>query len=255
MPLPRETLRFVSGTLLFALAVFGSLIGTSSVLAQGTATTTWRGATSTNWATATNWTGTTPTAGANLQFVFGTAANQNTNNNVGGAAVAAEPVLYTTNPAAITFNTGGFTLGGTGIELRGDIVNSVGNNTINLSLDLRQGGGTAPGGGTNTQILAVNVAASTQLTIGGLVQSTAGTHVLSKTGAGTLVLSGNNTYAAGTTVERGHPTGEQCRGHLWHGNRRRECQRGYRRAWRHRANYRGCDRQRRCDVGPGQHRH
>src|SRR5262245_47464017 len=92
----------------FLLAAVGCLVWAGGAAAQGgTGTATWTGTASTAWNNGANWSGTDPTANARLQFIFGAAANQNTNNNWTG--LSADPQTSLANPA-ITFNTGGFTL-------------------------------------------------------------------------------------------------------------------------------------------------
>jgi hypothetical protein len=144
-------------------------------------TATWTGATSTDWATSTNWSGTAPTAASALAYVFGTAANQNTNNTFANNSLTAN---------SITFNTGGFTLGGNSVIYSGTITNGAGTNTIslNLNMDANQ---------------AVTVASGTQLTISGVLGNTGQNRNLAANGAGTLILANANTYGGTTTISGG----------------------------------------------------
>ena len=95
--------------------------------------------------------------------------------------------------SGITFNAdaGGSVLGGNAVELGGDIVNQSPNTqTINLPLTLIGGSRTID-------------AAAGNVTIAGSIGQSGGGFGITKTGTGTLVLSGANTYSGGTTVNQG----------------------------------------------------
>ena len=94
--------------------------------------------------------------------------------------------------AGITFNAdaGAYVLNGNAVELSGNITNQSPNTqTINLPLTLL---------GNQT----INTAAGNVVITGGIGQSS-GSLGITKTGSGTLVLSGANTYLGGTTVLAG----------------------------------------------------
>ena len=100
-------------------------------------------------------------------------------------------------PNTLTFNTSGaytLTLTGTTNTIPGILVNSaVGNNASLIT------GGTLRGTNNGTlNISQNNTNANGALTIGSIIASN-GTSGLTKTGAGTLVLTGNNTGLTGTT--------------------------------------------------------
>ena len=95
--------------------------------------------------------------------------------------------------SGITFNAdaGAFVLDGNAVELGGDIANlSPNTQTINLPLTLI-------GGSRTIDTAAGNV------TIAGSIGQSGGGFGITKTGPGTLVLSGANTYSGGTTVNQG----------------------------------------------------
>jgi fibronectin-binding autotransporter adhesin len=157
------------------LAAAACCVWANAAVAQAT----WTGGTSTDWATSTNWSGTAPTVGSSLDYVFGTAANQNTNNTLAN---------LTAN--SITFNTGGFTLGGNSVIDNGTIANSNGTNAISLNLNMAAD-------------QAVTVAAGTQLTISGVLGTTGGNRNLAVNGPGTLILANANTYGGTTNITGG----------------------------------------------------
>ena len=133
-----------------------------------------------NWANTANWTtGVAPVANDSLVFTGNKGRNGNTNNIAAG-----------TQFNGITFNSGAgsFSLDGNAITLGGTVTNnSTNDQTITLNLALA--------GGPRT----FN-AASGNLIVSGTVSGTAG---LVKAGAGSLTLSGANTYSGGTTLNSG----------------------------------------------------
>lgn len=167
------------GHLFFAwLAVYLGSGGTLSA-----ANKTWTGGSgfTNNWTSNFNWGGTTAVAGDNL-FFGGTTRLSNTNDNTAG-----------TNFIGLTFNAGAgaFTLGGNSITLGGNVTNNSSNlQTINLALIL-------------SASRTFTTSSTGSLTIGGIVSETGAARGLIKAGAGTLTLSGANTYTGGTTVNAG----------------------------------------------------
>jgi autotransporter-associated beta strand protein len=99
------------------------------------------------------------------------------------------------NPyAGITFNAtaGAFTIGGNSITLAGDIASTAANpQVVNLPLILSAN-------------RTVNLGATSPLTLGGVISGTG--FGLTKTGAGTLALTGTNTYTGVTTFSGGTVT-------------------------------------------------
>jgi autotransporter-associated beta strand protein len=149
-----------------------------------TAIKTWDGGgASNNWSDDNNWGGNNaPVAGDSLAF-GGNTRLTNTNDRTAD-----------TSFAGITFNAGAgaFTVGGNRITLGGNVANnSTALQTINLAMILSANRTftTSAGGGN--------------LTIGGVLSQTGGAQGITKAGAGTLTLSGGNTYTGATTVNGG----------------------------------------------------
>ncbi len=143
----------------------------------------WSGAgADVNWQTGDNWGGMPPFALDTLTFgTLGAVRLSNNNDFAPG-----------TQFGGITFANGGvYTLGGSPVNLLGSVVNnSSGNQTLNLGLTL-------DGAGRYFATAAGN------LTVAGAIGETGGAWSLTKSGAYTLTLTGNNTYSGGTTLEGG----------------------------------------------------
>ena len=160
-----------------ALALAASLLPTSVASAQ-----TWDGGgRNNNWTTANNWNpnGVPVNNGtANVTFSGNTrlTPNVNTNQNINSLTFSAAAGTFVVNGSTLTINGGGILSSASVAE------------TINSNIAL----------GAN-QTWTVSNAAST-LTVGGIVT---GSSSLNKAGAGTLTLSGANTYTGGTTVSAG----------------------------------------------------
>jgi len=134
-----------------------------------------------NWQTSNNWSGANnPPIAADALFFDGSTQLNSTNN-----------FAALTSFNCITFNSTAmaFTLGGNPIELAGGITNNSPNpETINLNLQFDA-----------AQNLAVTNPSGT-LSVGGVISGAGG---LTKTGAGTLMLSGINSYIGQTIVSSG----------------------------------------------------
>ena len=151
----------------------------------------------TNWAVANG-------AGSAITGFAGTYTMTNSVLNVGASYNAVNIGVNSSQapnavitPNTLTFNTSGaytLTLTGTTNTIPGILVNSaVGNNASLIT------GGTLRGTNNGTlNISQNNTNANGALTIGSIIASN-GTSGLTKTGAGTLVLTGNNTGLTGTT--------------------------------------------------------
>jgi autotransporter-associated beta strand protein len=148
----------------------------------------WNGAgANNNWSTAGNWGGTTPSAGHWLRFgplaVGGHTAN--TNNLTAGSLFYG--IFF--DAAAPSYN-----LQGNAIQLSGDVLNQSGTNqTIGLNIQLVPGDGAFNQDTFDTGTMKITDSGSI---------SGAGMNLI-KTGSGTLVLSGTNTYSGGTIVKAG----------------------------------------------------
>lgn len=141
---------------------------------------TWTGGgADAKWSTAANWSGgVAPTAGDSLVFA-GTTRTSSTNDLAAG-----------TSFASIEFQKGNFTLAGNSIALSGGVtVDSTATTTDTISLNVALGGSAT----------TVDVE-GTALSVSGTVSGSSG---LSKAGAGTLTLSGSNSYSGSTTIAAG----------------------------------------------------
>jgi autotransporter-associated beta strand protein len=192
---------------------------------------TWTGANGSTWAGA-NWSSSpVPGAANNVHTAtFNSAGNGQTTINL-GAGVTLNTVLFdTATAAAYTIGSGAvgsqtFTLENGGAittsstVTNGQVVNAtvvlgtdrsaqtytISNNATTPATALTLAGnitGAASGGVAGAKTLAVVGAGDTDIT-GGIAQGGAASLAVTKTGAGTLVLSGANTYAGTTTVSAG----------------------------------------------------
>ena len=145
---------------------------------------TWDGgdANGSFWQSATNWVGdTAPTNNSSLQF-DGVTRLDTTND-----------FPANTQFAGITFlgGAGAFALAGNVVNLTGDLINSnINTQAVNLPLVL------------DGNSRAFNTA-SGDLAVGGVIDDAASTWGVTKTGPGTLTLTGANTYKGPTTISAG----------------------------------------------------
>lgn len=145
----------------------------------------WTGAVSNLWSNAGNWTNGSPASDPTptLQFPASAAnlANQNDISVVGGLAVT-----------QLQFTGGGYSITGNGLKVgvQGITAGNSITNTLNNALDL-----TSTAGPTT-----LSVGTSSNLTLGGAI---AGTRGLDKNGAGTLVLTANNSYTGFVSINAG----------------------------------------------------
>ncbi|TLD71723.1 PEP-CTERM sorting domain-containing protein [Phragmitibacter flavus] len=146
-------------------------------------TATWNGLGPTdNWSESTNWTGTPPTASSSLAYTFGGTTRLTPFNDLAS---------LTANGITFSAGAGAFTLSGTAITLAGNITNSSSNlQTIDLNLAFSDA----------TQRTVNSGSTTANLTISGDISGTGG---IIKTGAGTLTLSGNNTFDGNLNINAG----------------------------------------------------
>ncbi len=183
---------FTFGT---SIAGYNASFGTSAgflqlTLAQAGALATWtNGGATGNWSLAGNWsgTGTLPPQAAGDSATFGATApgtvNLDANETVGG--------LTFNNASAFTLsssNSSTLTLDNTGSGVT--ITATTGSHAIQTALAFNDS-------------VTVATASGTQLSIAGNISEVSGTRSLTKTGSGTLVLSGTNAYSGGTSINAG----------------------------------------------------
>ncbi len=191
------------------------LLQTAAALAllanHATAGTTWNGnaaATSGNWDAAANWEGAVPTFNATTDLLF---RNTSVNNRITSVIQQDRTVR------SLTFNSNVTT----GFEIRFNVANNNaaknmtmgdGSNAAAITVHSGAAGNITIGKGgaaaTGNLILANNLSVaqnstSATLTIDAPITESGGARTLTKTGAGTLVLSKTNTYTGNTLVSGG----------------------------------------------------
>ncbi|MFM8282819.1 MAG: autotransporter-associated beta strand repeat-containing protein, partial [Planctomycetaceae bacterium] len=152
-------------------------------------TATWNGnGANNNWSTGGNWAGgVAPTgAGSGDTLVFGSGVNRpNTVNTTDNFVLASGTSLRFTNSTP-------YTLSGGSVLLNGNVVQT-GASAITIANEVKLNG-----------IRTFNQTSSGgSITISGPISNQSGAAGINKTGAGTLILSGNNTYTGDTTVTLG----------------------------------------------------
>jgi len=152
-----------------------------------------------NLATAANWVGdVAPTGVSTDNLIFTGAVRTSPNNNFAAA----------TNFGSITFNAGGFTLGGNALVANGDIAGNAGTSTFSCALTLGAALSLSTVGGAtltitvtiNTNTRQLTVASAGTVNLNGVVS---GTGAVVKSGSGLLATSTAHTYSGGTTLSAG----------------------------------------------------
>ena len=207
----------------YSLTGAGKITGTASLTKSGTASLTVAtpndnsGGTTINGGTVIVPDGGALGSGAvvnNATLQLDSASTLTFNNTVSGTGGLTKTSAGTATVGGVNTYAGNTTIsaGTLKIGAGGPIPNGAGKGDVSLTgtLDLAgtgetinglSGGGTVDNStGTGTLIVGDNAATST---FGGTIQNTAGTLALTKTGAGTLTLTGANTYGGATTVSGG----------------------------------------------------
>lgn len=150
-------------------------------------TSTWDGETDASWSTGTNWLVDTIPASLDRLIFTGT-ANTVTNNDL-TAGIEFDGISFTN-----TADTESFSLGGNSITLGGDIFQSgaTGSITDTISLDMELNGDREVNSGTDHN-----------LEVSGVISEDASARGLTKSGAGSLMLTEANTYSGATIINAG----------------------------------------------------
>ncbi|RBP38153.1 putative secreted protein with PEP-CTERM sorting signal [Roseimicrobium gellanilyticum] len=209
-----------------ASAIVGACVLLLALQPAPAATATWNGTTDAVWGTTTNW-NTSLVPGTGDTATFNNAGNGNTNIDLGagiilntllfdtagagaytiGSGAAGSQTLTLDNGGAITINAtvttsqlinAGLVLGNDGTAQLFSITN---NSTTGGQL-LTLAGGISGSTGAGIKTLAVAGAGNTLIS-GIISNGTTGTVALTKSDAGTLTLSGVNTYTGGVTLNGG----------------------------------------------------
>ncbi|MDY3563725.1 autotransporter-associated beta strand repeat-containing protein [Gemmata sp. JC673] len=170
-----------AGSATFTISYAGG-DGNDVVLTVTGVTYTWTGlGGDSNWSTAANWDANqAPTGGENLVFPAGAARLTNTNDLSGKSF------------HSIAFGGAGYAITGNAIAVTNGIAATyaAGSSTFGLDTTLTASG-------------TIDVATGGSLTISGAIGDGASSFGLTKTGGGTLTLSGANTYDGTTTISGG----------------------------------------------------
>ena len=190
----KKTTNIMKKALYFIVVAFITTTASDTIAGN-----TWDGGGNSGfWNNSTNWDlNTLPSTGALLNFV-GNVQN-NTTNNLAAVDPSFTGIVFQNN--GTVNNTNAFTLAGNRIILGGNIgtaANTTGATIMDIiSLDIILNANST----INTRQLSPSV--QHNLTISGIISETGGARTLTKSEAGTLILSGANTYTGLTTVTAG----------------------------------------------------
>jgi len=162
-----------------------------SALPCAAATVTWNGnGANNNWSTGANWVGGTAPAGtgAGDTLIFGSGTNRPTTiNTVNDFRISA------TSGAALRFTSAvNYSLSGSSVVLAGNVSQTAAS-SVTIANDIKMSGG---------RTFALSNATGT-INASGVVSETGGSASLTKTGPGTLILGGNNSYTGDTILGGG----------------------------------------------------
>lgn len=178
--------------------VFAACLAAVVSRAEAQTLTTWTGGGGDgDWSTGANWsTGSQPVSGSSSFLVFGGTTQTTSTNTLASGTYGR---LTFTNSSA---SQGGFTLSGSAITISGSGAPAAGNAQILTTA--------ISGTGSITDTLSMNISYDKNLWVNPGEQHSlhlsgviSGTGILGKAGAGTLILSGNNTFSGNVQVNGG----------------------------------------------------
>jgi len=163
----------------------------TSALTGSAATVTWNGnGANSSWSSGANWVGGTAPAGtgAGDTLIFGSGTKRSaTINTVNDFRISA------TSGAALRFTSAvNYSLSGSSVVLAGNVSQTAAS-SVTIANDIKMSGG---------RTFALSNATGT-INASGVISETGGSTGLTKTGAGTLILGGNNTYTGDTLLGGG----------------------------------------------------
>lgn len=188
--------RITSGITAFLLSITSLFVFAPSIARAAVDTCTWTGATSTSWNTAGNWNcsedgAAVPGNGDSLVFPFGTGALNrfNMNNDIANGQFAS-----ITFSGATQSGESSYAVTGNAIAIASGITASVTGSqygvSFNLDIDV-----------SIAQNITVNTSVGNSVNLGGVVSGAGG---INKSGAGSLLMEGENTYSGITNISGGY---------------------------------------------------
>ncbi len=160
--------------------------------------TTWTGGGSgASWGTAGNWGGALPLFNGTETITIGTAFTSGTTLTLDGNRNIGSLLINTTSAFTIATGTSGSLDIFSGNITRQDVAGTEATQTISAGIVLGDPAGVAAYTGT------WSIDGSNSLNVTGNISETGGVRGITKTGAGTLILSGTNSFSGGLTLNAG----------------------------------------------------